>query len=227
MENPNFYAIIPANVRYDNELTANAKLLYGEITALCNSKGFCWATNEYFADLYGVSRTSISNWINALIKKGYITRELIYKEGGKEVLNRYLRIFEGVPKEIGIPPQKILDTPPQKNFKDNNTYINNTNNNTNKDIVEILDYLNSKCGSKYKTTTPKTQTLIKARLKEKFTIADFKKVIDTKVQEWGNDEKMKKYLRPETLFGTKFEGYLNQTTSIIATNDNEEEPDPF
>ena len=104
---------------------------------------------------------------------------------------------------------------------------NNTNNNTNKDIVEILDYLNFKCNSKYKTTTPKTQTLIKARLKEKFTIADFKKVIDTKVQEWGNDEKMKKYLRPETLFGTKFEGYLNQTTSIIATNDNEEEPDPF
>lgn len=134
MENPNFYAIIPANVRYDNELTANAKLLYGEITALCNSKGFCWATNEYFANLYGVSRTSISNWINALIKKGYITRELIYKEGSKEVLNRYLRIFEGVPKEIGIPPQENFNTPPQENFKDNNTLFNNTINNTNNNI---------------------------------------------------------------------------------------------
>ena len=131
MENPNFYAIIPANVRYDNELTANAKLLYGEITALCNSKGFCWATNEYFANLYGVSRTSISNWINALIKKGYITRELIYKEGSKEVLNRRLRIFEGIPKEIGIPPQENFNTPPQENFKDNNTLFNNTINNTN------------------------------------------------------------------------------------------------
>ena len=134
MENPGFYAIIPANVRYDNELTANAKLLYGEITALCNSKGFCWATNEYFANLYGVSRTSISNWINALIKKGYITRELIYKEGSKEVLNRRLRIFEGIPKEIGIPPQENFNTPPQENFKDNNTLFNNTINNTNNNI---------------------------------------------------------------------------------------------
>ena len=208
MENPNFYAIIPANVRYDNELTANAKLLYGEITALCNSKGFCWATNDYFANLYGVSKTSISNWINALIKKGYITRELIYKEGSKEIANRCLKIFEGVPKKIGIPPQENFNTPPQKNFKDNNTIYNNTI--YIKDIVEIVDYLNLKCNTKYKASTSKTQSMIRARIKEKFTVADFKKVIDIKAAEWGNDEKMKKYLRPETLFGTKFESYLNQ-----------------
>ena len=71
-ERPNYYAIIPANIRYDADLTANAKLLYGEITALCNEKGYFWATNEYFANLYGVSKTSISKWISSLIQKEYI-----------------------------------------------------------------------------------------------------------------------------------------------------------
>ena len=49
-DKPNFYAILPAFVRYDTELSANAKLLYSEITSLCNEKGFCWATNSYFAN---------------------------------------------------------------------------------------------------------------------------------------------------------------------------------
>lgn len=76
---------------------------------------------------------------------------------------------------------------------------------------EIVDYLNSKIGTHYRATTRKTQSLIKARMNEGFTIDDFKKVIDNKSAEWGKDSKMSKYLRPETLFGTKFESYLNQT----------------
>ena len=53
MEQPSYYAIIPAKIRYDSRLTASEKLLYGEITAMCNQEGYCWATNEYFAELYG------------------------------------------------------------------------------------------------------------------------------------------------------------------------------
>ena len=58
-EHPNYYAIIPANVRYDKTLRPNAKLLYGEITALSNTEGYCWATNSYFANLYDVESASI------------------------------------------------------------------------------------------------------------------------------------------------------------------------
>lgn len=68
-----YYAIIPANVRYDKELTANAKLLYGEITALCNEKGYCWATNGYFADRLECSQTSISRLIKQLANRGYVS----------------------------------------------------------------------------------------------------------------------------------------------------------
>src|SRR5699024_12232676 len=70
-----YYAIIPANVRYDKDLINGAKLLYGEITALCNQEGYCWAGNSYFAELYSVTNRTISNWINTLESKGYITRK--------------------------------------------------------------------------------------------------------------------------------------------------------
>lgn len=73
----------------------------------------------------------------------------------------------------------------------------------------VIAYLNEKAGTNYRPTTPKTQTLIRARMKEGFTLDDFKAVIDKQCAEWLNDPKMEKYLRPETLFGTKFENYLN------------------
>ena len=78
--------------------------------------------------------------------------------------------------------------------------------------VEIINYLNDVADKKYRSSTQKTKTLIKARWKEGFRLDDFKKVIDIKNDEWKNDHKMSKFIRPETLFSPKFEGYLNQET---------------
>lgn len=117
MEQPNYYAVIPANVRYDKDLTANAKLLYGEISALAQKDGACYATNKYFAELYNVSQVSISKWINSLVDKKYINFKIIYKEGTKEILNRYLTL--------------VYD-PIKENLKDNNTSTNNKEINNNK-----------------------------------------------------------------------------------------------
>lgn len=121
-ENPSYYAVIPANVRYDTNLTANAKLLYGEITALCNDKGYCWASNNYFSNLYNVSKVSISKWVHQLEKLGYVSCEIVYKEGSKEILNRYIRI-------VNDPIKEKLNTPIKEKLKDNNTFINKTLNN--------------------------------------------------------------------------------------------------
>lgn len=134
--NKSYYAIIPANVRYDNDLTPNAKLLYGEITALCNEKGYCWASNEYFAELYKTSTRTVSRWIQQLTSKGYVTSKLIYRKGTKEVEQRhiYLSVIGG-DKNVTTYGQKChegidknVTTPIDKNVQDNNTVFNNTNN---------------------------------------------------------------------------------------------------
>lgn len=78
---------------------------------------------------------------------------------------------------------------------------------------EIISCLNEKAKTHYKSNTPKTVRLIRARLKEGFTIEDFKVVIEKKCTDWLGNEKMERYIRPETLFGTKFEGYLNEVSN--------------
>jgi len=134
-----YYAVVPATVRYDENLPPNAKLLYGEITALCNSEGYCWASNKYFADLYGVSQRCIQQWLKKLIDRGYIQVEMFYKEGTKEVEKRFItilstpreEIFTTYGKNFRPPNEKMFATPREENFAYNNTSFNNTLNNTN------------------------------------------------------------------------------------------------
>jgi len=136
MDKPAYYAIIPATVRYDQRLTPNAKLLFGEITALCHQEGYCWAGNQYFADLYEVSKTSISTWIGNLKDAGHITVEMNYKEGSKHILNRYIRILgEGIQENLDTPTRK-LEHPMQENLRDNNT-VNTTKNITPNNIGDF------------------------------------------------------------------------------------------
>ena len=120
--------------------------------------------------------------------------------------------------------QKEIKTKSNENQKENETkthqdvnVIVNVNDNVDvnvkkislEEIKGIIEYLNIKSNSHYKYSTDKTQTLIKARIKDGFTLDDFKIVIDKKCEEWlGTD--FEKFLRPETLFSYKFEGYLNQ-----------------
>jgi len=81
-ENPTYYAVIPATVRYDNRLTMGAKMMYGEITCLSNKLGYCWASNRYFANLYNVHENTIQNWITSLKRCGYVKVDTKQNQSG-------------------------------------------------------------------------------------------------------------------------------------------------
>ena len=141
----NYYAIIPANVRYDKNLKDKAKLLYGEITALCNEKGYCWASNRYFAELYSVSIKTISTLIKNLIDNGYIYSEIIYKNGSKEIDKRYLKLTNNpIENIVNTPMEEKVNTPMEEKVKDNNTVINNTIINNKKEKKEKASSKNNK-----------------------------------------------------------------------------------
>lgn len=118
-ERPNYYAIIPAEVRYDKDLRASEKLIYGEITSLTYKTGECWASNNYFAKLYETTPQAISKWILDLEKKGYLS--IKYEMNGKECKKRIIKVSTNIDRGIN----KYLEGYQQK-IKENNTSINNT-----------------------------------------------------------------------------------------------------
>ena len=139
---PGYYAVIPADVRYDDSIPPNAKLLYGEISALINSDGFCYATNAYFCKIYGFSDPTISRLISQLEKAGYIQRQL-EKDSSGQVVRRKLFLSVSVP-EIQ-PPIKNDTTSPQKkgeggikNDGENNTSITNIEKENKKEKAKAL-----------------------------------------------------------------------------------------
>jgi len=136
-EKPNYYAIIPADVRYDTELKPNEKLLYGEITSLMNKEGYCYASNKYFAELYNVSVQSISYWISNLIDKGYLQSEIVYKENSKEI--SYRKLTTTLLKKSLIPIKENFKGGIKEIFKDNNKDII-INNNIERYIEEIEQF---------------------------------------------------------------------------------------
>ena len=191
---------IPREVWKDEMLTWMEKLFLVEIDSLDNENG-CFASNNYFARFFKLSPQRCSQIVKSIEKKGYITSEY-YMNENKSIDKRVLRIFDrGVKFTLGGY---------QENAKGINTFSSNKED---KDIVpfsEIVDYLNEKAGTRYKANPTSTREHINARFEEGFTLQDFKTVIDNMTVAWKDDDKMSPYLRPQTLFCTKFESYLNR-----------------
>lgn len=113
-----YFSIIPAFIRYDTKLKDKAKLLYAEITALSNENGYCYATNSYFSQIYGVAKETVSRLISELVNGGYVKVVLIKQNS--EVVERRIYICE-----MSIPIDENVNTPIDENVKENSIYINN------------------------------------------------------------------------------------------------------
>ena len=98
MNNAGYFSIIPARVRYDKSVTANAKLMYAEITALANKHGYCFASNQYFMDLYDASEASVRRWLKSLEEAGHIKRDVAKKRSGTD---RKIYLAEAIPQIQG------------------------------------------------------------------------------------------------------------------------------
>lgn len=126
---PSYWAVLPAAVRYDEQIPPNAKLLYAEISSLTDRTGYCYASNAYFEGLFGLSERTVIRLVKALAEAGYITIE---DANGGSALRK---IFAGV-NPIAGPPDKNVSTPrqncqhPPDNFVRENNKENNKENNS-------------------------------------------------------------------------------------------------
>ena len=111
-EEPSYWAVIPANVRYDKSLSPYARLLYGELTALSKKEGYAWASNKYFAELYQVERSSVSHWIKSLQKKGYIRIQFIFDDTKTYIKERRIYLTNQRPAKAEI--NKDIENPIQE-----------------------------------------------------------------------------------------------------------------
>lgn len=139
-ERPNYFAVIPADVRYDKTLSASEKLFYAEIVALTHKDGRCWASRKYFADLYGVDERTISRWTTKLAERGYIEVRVI-RNAQKAILRRNiaLKVFH-IPSDKNVPTYgQKCPYPSDKNVAENNTSNNNKVSKANARPVENFD----------------------------------------------------------------------------------------
>lgn len=149
MDTPSYYVIIPASIRYDPRVPASAKLLYGEVTALSQEKGVCWASNRYFTKIYGVSARTLQTWIKSLVDNGYIQVAITEKGRKMWITSAVAEVASGedtAQNSAGgadnfAPQAQINAGSCEKNCAHNNTRYNTRSNNIPKPTFEeVVEY---------------------------------------------------------------------------------------
>lgn len=174
--NPTYYAVLPADVRYDTQLSPQEKILYAEITALSNKEGVCFAGNKYFADLYSLTDVTISRQLSHLEEQGYV--KIAYDKEGAKVKKRYITINKNV-NGNPVALNKNVNRTINKNVKDNNTSILTLQDNNN--ISDEVKYLVAFFLECLRQNNPKTNRSEKQKL-------EYAKVFDELIGAYSVDE---------------------------------------
>lgn len=241
---------IPKKYWLDENLSIVEVTFMAEIESLDGDNG-CYASNNHFAEFFGMTASRVSQIINSLSDRGYL--QISYEKNGKQVVSRLIRVVNKLNGGIKKTKSPIKKTKGGylENCEGNNTYRVIQDNNTDKSNKgsaqpphlsaqrkEVIDYLNKKTGKRFKPNADGNKRVIDPRLKDGYTVDDLKHIIDVKYAQWhgktfSNGQLGDNYLRPETLFRvSKIEGYLNEEIpkrkSKEPTPDwfNQEEPKP-
>lgn len=228
--NDNNFVTIQGWMRTKLNLKGNELLAYAVIYGFSQIAGTTFTgSRKYLAEWCGCSLATIDRTLNSLVGKGLISKTSHITKHG------YLAV------EYAATSPSPIDEHSDTETRTEDTDDPRTPENESQPLLnepqtpaqpkepdpteEVIDYLNQHAGTHYKATTANTRKLIKARLKEGFTVDEFKIVIDKKCAEWLNNRDMAQYLRPETLFGPKFESYLNAKSRPQASR-TEYQPQP-
>ncbi len=196
LERPNYYAVIPADVRYSKAISASAKILYAEITALCNKTGTCWAGNKYFAGLYDVQPTRVSEWVRQLESAGFVTTKVNKVAGNK----RYIRLTT-----------PILEK--QKSYSEK-AEVNNIKTN-NKSYVELeknlLVLVNEVTGRNFRTLPERG---VKKTL-DAFSLVEIESALRALVKDDWHSEKIKEFKIDYLIRSTTIDKFLGQAPKPV------------
>ena len=219
---------IPKKYWLDENLSIVEVTFMAEIESLDGDNG-CYASNNHFAEFFGMTASRVSQIINSLSDRGYL--KISYEKNGKQVVSRLIRVVNKLNGGIKKTKSPIKKTKGGylENCEGNNTPRVIQDNNTDKSNKgsaqpphlsvqrkEVIDYLNKKTGKRFKPNADGNKRVIDPRLKDGYTVDDLKHIIDVKYAQWhgkafSNGQLGDNYLRPETLFRvSKIEGYLNE-----------------
>lgn len=229
------FLMVPVGIARDKDLLTKPKsiILMGEILSMLNVTGEFFMSNSELAKRLNVTPRSVKDYLILLENKGLIKRINVYADKEKKVivgrkitagdtLGKYISLgwgnslpqggetdFTRVGKHTSPKYNKIIDQS-NRTEEDINSSPAKKQDEPPIPYKEIIDYLNQKTGTHYKSSSKATRALIRARWKERYRLEDFKKVIDNKAFSWQNTD-MWKYMRPSTLFReSKFDTYLNE-----------------